>query len=95
MHDQHPWCVRLLTGLPEAQIKGAVPSEDPRWEYVETELVKLGSLAHGQVDLDAVAEACLCLLENRTKDMRVLGQLLRCLQHPAKATLMSIGIYTS
>ena len=92
MHDQHPWCVRLLTGLPEEQIKGAVPSEDPRWEYVETELVKLGSLAHGQVDLDAVAEACLFLLENCTKDMRVLGQLLRCLQHPAKATLMSTAL---
>lgn len=92
MCDQHPWCVRLLTSLPEEQIKGAVPSEDPRWEYVETELVKLGSLAHGQVDLDAVAEACLCLLENRTKDMRVLGQLLRCLQHPAKATLMSTAL---
>jgi type VI secretion-associated protein, VC_A0119 family len=92
MKHQHPWCVRLLTGLSEDLIKGAVPSEDPSWEYVETELVKLGSLAHGQVDLDAVAEACLFLLESRTKDMRVLGQLLRCLQHPAKADLMHTAL---
>ena len=88
MSDQHPWRARLLTGLSQEQIKGAVSSEDPCWEYVETELVKLGSLAHGQIDLDAVAEACLCLLESRTKDMRVLVQLLRCLQQPAKASLM-------
>ncbi|KAB7676850.1 type VI secretion system protein TssA, partial [Plesiomonas shigelloides] len=53
---------------------------------VETELVKLGSLAHSQVDLQKVAGACLTLLETRTKDMRVLAQLTRCLQHPAKAT---------
>ncbi|MDF2273655.1 type VI secretion system ImpA family N-terminal domain-containing protein, partial [Aeromonas caviae] len=86
MSYQHPWCARLLTSLPDEQIRGAVLADEPRWDYVETELVKLGSLAHSQVDLNAVAEACLGLLESRTKDMRVLAQLLRCLQHPAKAT---------
>lgn len=86
MSYQHPWCARLLTSLPDEQTRGAVLADEPRWDYVETELVKLGSLAHSQVDLNAVAEACLGLLESRTKDMRVLAQLLRCLQHPAKAT---------
>lgn len=60
-------------------------ADDPLWEQVENELVKLGSLAHSQVDLNAVAGQCLLLLETRTKDMRVLAQLLRCLQRPAKA----------
>lgn len=92
MSYQHPWCSRLLTSLPDAQIKGAVLADEPRWDYVETELVKLGSLAHSQVDLNAVAEACLGLLESRTKDMRVLAQLLRCLQHPAKATPMGAAL---
>ncbi|KMK93493.1 type VI secretion system protein TssA [Aeromonas dhakensis] len=92
MSYQHPWCARLLTSLPDEQIKSAVLADEPRWDYVETELVKLGSLAHSQVDLNAVAEACLGLLESRTKDMRVLAQLLRCLQHPAKATLLGAAI---
>lgn len=92
MSYQHPWCSRLLTSLPDEQIKGAVLADEPRWDYVETELVKLGSLAHSQVDLNAVAEACLVLLESRTKDMRVLAQLLRCLQHPAKATPMGAAL---
>lgn len=82
----HPSCQRLLTPLPVDRVSGAVPADDPLWEDVETEMVKLGSLAHSQVDLNAVAEQCLTLLETRTKDMRVLVQLLRCLQHPAKAT---------
>lgn len=92
MSYQHPWCARLLTPLSAELVKGAVPADEPRWDYVETELVKLGSLAHSQVDLNAVAEACLVLLESKTKDMRVLAQLLRCLQHPAKATPMGTAI---
>lgn len=92
MSYQHPWCSRLLSSLPDEQIKSAVLADEPRWDYVETELVKLGSLAHAQVDLNAVAEACLGLLETRTKDMRVLAQLLRCLQHPAKATPMGAAL---
>lgn len=92
MSYQHPWCARLLTSLPDEQIRGAVLADEPRWDYVETELVKLGSLAHSQVDLNAVAEACLGLLESLTKDMRVLAQLLRCLQHPAKATPLGAAI---
>ncbi|MFP1763210.1 type VI secretion system protein TssA [Lonsdalea quercina] len=85
MHS-HPWCQRLLTPLPVDRVSGAVPSDDPLWEDIETEMVKLGSLAHSQVDINAVAEQCMTLLESRTKDMRVVVQLLRCLQHPAKAT---------
>lgn len=85
MHT-HPWATRLLTPLSDDRLRAAVAADDPIWEQVENELVKLGSLAHSQVDLNVVAGQCLLLLETRTKDMRVLAQLLRCLQHPAKAT---------
>ncbi|MEH2922782.1 type VI secretion system protein TssA [Samsonia erythrinae] len=91
MHT-HPWCQRLLTSLPDEALRAAVEADDPLWEKVETELVKLGSLAHSQVDLNAVAENCLTLLESKTKDMRVLVQLLRCLQHPAKATPLATAL---
>ncbi|MFG0831999.1 type VI secretion system protein TssA [Aeromonas bivalvium] len=84
MSHMHPWCHRLLTELPEDRIAAPVPTDNGNWDYVETELVKLGSLAHSQVNLDEVAERCLQLFERHTKDMRVLAQLLRCLQHPAK-----------
>lgn len=81
-----PWAKRLLTPLSDELLRSAVAADDPLWEQVENELVKLGSLAHSQVDLNMVAGQCLVLLETRTKDMRVLAQLLRCLQHPAKVT---------
>ena len=93
MDHHEAWCARLLTPLPAEWLGVAVPADDSRWEWVETELVKLGSLAHGQLDLDAVAETCLRLLETRTKDMRVVAQLLRCLQHPAKANSMGLALH--
>ncbi len=85
MDNRHPWCQRLLTPLPDEALKAPVAADDPLWEKIETELVKLGSLAHSQLNLTDVASDCLTLLESKTKDMRVLVQLLRCLQHPAKA----------
>lgn len=86
MEHRHPWCQRLLATLPDEAQRSAIAADDPLWENIETELVKLGSLAHSQVNLTEVAGMCLTLLESKTKDMRVLVQLVRCLQHPAKAT---------
>lgn len=86
MEHRHPWCQRLLARLPDEAQRSAIAADDPLWENIETELVKLGSLAHSQVNLTEVAGMCLTLLESKTKDMRVLVQLVRCLQHPAKAT---------
>lgn len=91
MHT-HPWSTRLLAPLPDAQLRAAVAADDPLWEKVETELVKLGSLAQSQVDLNVVSGYCLTLLETRTKDMRVLAQLLRCLQHQAKTAPFSSAL---
>ncbi|HKS35232.1 MAG TPA: type VI secretion system protein TssA [Enterobacteriaceae bacterium] len=86
MEHRHPWCQRLLTPLSAEAAASPIAGDDPLWEKVETEMVKIGSLAHGQINLNDVAENCLLLLESKTKDMRVLVQMLRCLQHPAKAT---------
>ncbi|HHA1936148.1 TPA: type VI secretion system protein TssA [Enterobacter ludwigii] len=92
MAFRHPWSQRLLAELPEALTGAAVSADDPLWEKVETGLVKLGSLAHRDVDLQTVAGDCLTLLETRTKDMRVLVQLVRCLQHPATAPSWEVAL---
>ncbi|WP_048796409.1 type VI secretion system ImpA family N-terminal domain-containing protein, partial [Serratia sp. 506_PEND] len=92
MTFRHPWSPRLLAVLPDDLTESAVSADDPLWEKTETELVKLGSLAHSEVSLDAVALDCLTLLETRTKDMRVLVQLVRCLQHPATAESWSAAL---
>ncbi|CAM4123638.1 MULTISPECIES: type VI secretion system protein TssA [Lelliottia] len=92
MTFRHPWSPRLLAALSDELTGSAVSADDPLWEKTETELVKLGSLAHSEVNLDAVALDCLTLLETRTKDMRVLVQLVRCLQHPATTASWSAAL---
>lgn len=92
MTFRHPWSQRLLAALSDDLTVSAVSADDPLWEKTETELVKLGSLAHSEVSLDAVALDCLTLLETRTKDMRVLVQLVRCLQHPATTASWSAAL---
>lgn len=92
MTFRHPWSPRLLARLSDELTVSAVSADDPLWEKTETELVKLGSLAHSEVNLDAVALDCLTLLETRTKDMRVLVQLVRCLQHPATTESWSAAL---
>ncbi|KFD23002.1 MULTISPECIES: type VI secretion system protein TssA [Enterobacteriaceae] len=92
MAFRHPWSQQVLAVLPDELTGAAVSADDPLWERVETELVKLGSLAHSEVDLQAVACDCLTLLETRTKDMRVLVQLVRCLQHPATASSWEVAL---
>lgn len=92
MTFRHPWSQRLLAVLSDELTASAVSADDPLWEKTETELVKLGSLAHSEVNLDAVALDCLTLLETRTKDMRVLVQLVRCLQHPATTVSWSAAL---
>lgn len=92
MTEMHPWCQRVLAPLPAHLISAAVATDDPDWERIETAMVKLGSLAHTQVALDSVANDCLGLLENRTKDMRVLVHLLRCLQHAAQASKVALAL---
>lgn len=84
--------MRLLAELPADVAAAPVAADDPLWDRIETEMVKLGSLAHNQLDLDDVAGQCLTLLESKTKDMRVLVQLLRCLQHPAKAASFATAL---
>lgn len=92
MTETHPWCRRVLAPIPRAAVSAAVAADHPSWELIEAEMVKLGSLAHTRVALDAVAEHCLLLLESCTKDMRVLAQLLRCLQHPAQAAKLATAL---
>jgi len=88
----HPWCERLLAALPASAICDPVAPDLPLWEAVETQMVKLGSLAHGQVDLGSLAEQCLTLLELHSKDMRILVHLLRCLQQPARADGLGLAL---
>ena len=65
---------------------------DARWEYIETAMLKLGSLQHEQVDIPQVCEFALQLLEQHSKDLRLVTQLLRALLQTADATDLTLAL---
>ncbi len=76
----HPWCQRLLTPLAPEEIQRAdTVWNDPRWEYLEEQARRLGTLQQASVDRDQVCELALQLLESRSKDLRLLALLIRAL----------------
>ncbi|EDT2963771.1 type VI secretion system protein TssA [Salmonella enterica subsp. enterica] len=81
LHNPDTWIASLLENLPEEKLTSALSDTDPEWEYIDGEMVKLGSLAHSQLDIPALQRRGLMLLASETKDFRLLAHLLRTLQH--------------
>lgn len=87
LRDPNVWISHLLETLPEEKLSGALKDDSPEWEYIDGEIVKLGSLAHGQLDIAEIQRRGLVLLASECKDFRLLAHLLRTLQHAGNLPL--------
>ncbi|GDX07330.1 type VI secretion system protein TssA [Buttiauxella sp. A111] len=89
MDLSHPdtWISHLLENLPDEKLCAALKDDNPDWEYIDGEIVKLGSLAHSQLDIPEIQRRGLMLLASETKDFRLLAHLLRTLQHAGEQLL--------
>ncbi|PVZ68783.1 type VI secretion system protein TssA [Pelagibaculum spongiae] len=56
-------------------------TDDPRWEQIESQMMKVGSLAHQQVQWQQVKQLTIELLGQQTKDLRLVNWLMQVLQH--------------
>lgn len=81
LRNPDTWISHLLENLPEEKLTSALKDDNPDWEYIDGEIVRLGSLAHGQLDIPEIQRRGLRLLASETKDFRLLAHLLRTLQH--------------
>lgn len=89
MDIQNPevWLSHLLEALAEEKLAAKLSDENPQWEYIDGEIVKLGSLAHSQLDIPEIQRQGLVLLASESKDFRLLTHLLRTLQHAGNPLL--------
>ena len=78
--EQHPYVEPVLAVLSGEHPAGERLSEDATMEYLENEIMKVGSLAHTGVEWSKVEGESLRLLADTSKDLKVLGFLLVCLQ---------------
>jgi type VI secretion system protein VasJ len=83
MDIQNPkvWLSHLLENLPEDKQASKLSDDNPQWEYIDSEIVKLGSLNHAQLDVPELQQRGLALLASESKDIRLVSHLLRTLQH--------------
>ncbi len=68
--------------------------DDPQLNFVDSQMMKVGSLSHGEVQWEEVENSVISLLSTKTKDIKLLTVLMQCLQHkatPERFTL-SIGV---
>ncbi|AXY36138.1 type VI secretion system protein TssA [Yersinia pseudotuberculosis] len=79
--SQHPWHVLLQAPLSPEQTAQALADDDPQWEYIDGQMVKLGSLAHATLNIDDIQQQAMALLSQKSKDFRLVVHLLRTLQH--------------
>ncbi len=56
-------------------------TDDPLFDFVESQMMKVGSLSHADVRWDEVESSILSLMENKTKDLKLMAHLLQCFQN--------------
>ncbi|MEQ5347918.1 type VI secretion system protein TssA [Proteus sp. WDL240414] len=85
------WREQLLASLDEAKISSQLDENSADWEYIESEMIKFGSLSHSTLDIDDIQRRALQLFATQTKDFRLLVHFLRTLQHAAIAEELVIA----
>ena len=93
LRNPDTWISHLLENLPEDKLTSALKDDNPDWEYIDGEMLKLGSLAHSQLDIPEIQRRGLVLLASENKDFRLLAHLLRTLQH-AGDPLLALRLLT-
>ncbi|HDZ8013038.1 TPA: type VI secretion system protein TssA [Citrobacter amalonaticus] len=87
LRNPESWIASLLEKLPDEKQASTLKDDNPGWEYIDSEIVKLGSLAHSQLDIPELQRRGLVLLASESKDFRLLAHLLRTLQHAGDPVL--------
>lgn len=70
--------------------------DDPLFDFVEDQMMKVGSLSHGSVQWDEVEHSVVKLLGEKSKDIKLLVYLLQCLhnQFTAARFILSFNVMT-
>lgn len=91
--EQHPYVDQVLAPLVGDCAVGTALGEDPTLEFLENEVMKVGSLAHTGIEWGRIEQQALQVLADRSKDLKVLGFLLLCLQRGGNGERFALSLY--
>ncbi|MBZ5488723.1 type VI secretion system protein TssA [Halomonas aquamarina] len=85
----------LLAPLP-ANAEGALvgePVEDSNdYLTLDEEMMKIGSLQHANVEWETAETLAIRMLSERSKDLKVLGHLMHCMQHGGSGVRFALSL---
>lgn len=91
--EQHPYAAQVVGALPGESAVGEALGDDATLEFLENEVMKVGSLAHTDIDWGKVEKESLKILSDRSKDLKVLGFLLVALQRRGDGERFALSLY--
>ncbi|MDN6319603.1 MAG: type VI secretion system protein TssA [Marinobacter sp.] len=91
--EQHPYVEQVVTPLEGEAAAGKALGEDDALGFLEDEIMKIGSLAHADIDWSKVESESLKILSARSKDLKVLGFLLIALQRGGDGERFALSLY--
>lgn len=91
--EQHPYVEQVLETLGGESDMGESLVDDDTLEFLEDEIMKVGSLAHNEIDWSKVESESLRLLSDRSKDLKVLGFLLLSLQRGGDGERYALSLF--
>lgn len=93
--EQHPYVNLVLATLdPRAGPEfGECLEDDPALDFLEQELMKMGSLAHTAIDWPKVEREALSILSDRSKNLKVFGFLLLCLLRGGSGERFALALW--
>ena len=91
--EQHPYVEPVMAVFSGEDPAGASLTEDATMEYLENEVMKVGSLYHTAIEWSKVETESLRLLSDTSKDLKVLGFLLICLQRGGDGERFALSLF--
>ncbi len=91
--EQHPYVEQVLAPLAGDTGVGDALGDDDDLEFLENEIMKMGSLAHNDIHWEKVEREALKILSDRSKDLKVLGFLMLSLQRGGNGERFALSLY--
>ena len=83
----------LQLPVSDAQPCGEQLSNNEQLDYIESQMMKVGSLAHSEVQWTETENKVIDLLRSHSKDVRLLSYLMQCLQNQASLERLIMSLY--
>ncbi|MGQ7273383.1 type VI secretion system protein TssA [Marinobacter sp. V034] len=91
--EQHPYVEQVIEPLAGDTPMGDALGEDAALEFLENEIMKIGSLSHMEIDWQKVEREAVRLLSDQAKDLKVLGFLLLALQRGGDGERFALSVH--